>query len=235
MRSAGGCAVTILAAEGDQAVRALACTAGMLSPARLSGLTAPLSGRPFTGEQRHPQPGVARSDVESRPSEARCRLPADARLVTHASGVHDITIEMSSVGVGSGRLSGWARSIGEEPHADDRGAPRPDPPPGARDRLAPTVRPSTAASRSAGPGAWWQHWPYPRALGHRRVPVELGLYAVPLALIAYAVFGTSRQLVVGRVSTVSVMSGSLLAALRPANARRRCCSRQGPHSGARSC
>jgi hypothetical protein len=56
MRSAGGCAVTILTAEGDQAVRALACTAGILSPARLSGLTAPLSGRPFTGEQRHPQP-----------------------------------------------------------------------------------------------------------------------------------------------------------------------------------
>ena len=37
----------------------------------------------------------------------------------HASGVHDITIETSSVGVGSRRLSGWARSIGEEPHADD--------------------------------------------------------------------------------------------------------------------
>jgi MFS superfamily sulfate permease-like transporter len=46
--------------------------------------------------------------------------------------------------------------------------------------------------------------------------VELG--AVPLALIAYAAFGTSRQLVVGPLSSVSVMSESLVAALRPANA-----------------
>ena len=45
--------------------------------------------------------------------------------------------------------------------------------------------------------------------------MELGLYAVPVALIAYAVFGTSRQLAVGPVSSVSVMSGSLVAALRP--------------------
>src|SRR5688572_4648194 len=52
----------------------------------------------------------------------------------------------------------------------------------------------------------------PQALGYAAiagVPVELRLYAVPFALIAYAVFGTSRQLVVGPVSTVSVMSGSL--------------------------
>ena len=60
----------------------------------------------------------------------------------------------------------------------------------------------------------------PQALGYAAiagVPVELGLYAVPLALIAYAIFGTSRQLVVGPVSTVSVMSGSLVAALHPAD------------------
>ena len=44
MASAG----TILAAEGDQALRALACTAGILSPAR-PVLTAPLSGRPRHG------------------------------------------------------------------------------------------------------------------------------------------------------------------------------------------
>ena len=60
----------------------------------------------------------------------------------------------------------------------------------------------------------------PQALGYAAiagVPVELGLYAVPFALIAYAIFGSSRQLVVGPVSTVSVMSGSLVAALRPAD------------------
>jgi hypothetical protein len=38
---------------------------------------------------------------------------------THASGVRDITIATSSVEVRSGRLSGLAKSIGEEPHADD--------------------------------------------------------------------------------------------------------------------
>lgn len=60
----------------------------------------------------------------------------------------------------------------------------------------------------------------PQALGYAAiagVPVELGLYAVPIALIAYAIFGTSRQLIVGPVSTVSVMSGSLVAALGPAD------------------
>lgn len=60
----------------------------------------------------------------------------------------------------------------------------------------------------------------PQSLGYAAiagVPVELGLYAVPVALIAYAIFGTSRQLVIGPVSTVSVMSGSLVVALHPAD------------------
>ena len=54
----------------------------------------------------------------------------------------------------------------------------------------------------------------PQALGYASIagaPVEVGLYAVPVALVAYAVFGSSRQLVVGPVSTVSVLSGSFLA------------------------
>ena len=54
----------------------------------------------------------------------------------------------------------------------------------------------------------------PQALGYASIagaPVQVGLYAVPVALVAYAVFGSSRQLVVGPVSTVSVLSGSLLA------------------------
>jgi SulP family sulfate permease len=54
----------------------------------------------------------------------------------------------------------------------------------------------------------------PQALGYAAiagVPVQAGLYAVPLALVAYAAFGSSRQLVVGPVSTVSVLSGSLVA------------------------
>ena len=54
----------------------------------------------------------------------------------------------------------------------------------------------------------------PQALGYASIagaPVEVGLYAVPVALVAYAVFGSSRQLIVGPVSTVSVLSGSFLA------------------------
>jgi high affinity sulfate transporter 1 len=54
----------------------------------------------------------------------------------------------------------------------------------------------------------------PQSLGYAaiaKVPVQMGLYAVPLALLAYAVLGSSRQLVMGPVSTVSVLSGSLVA------------------------
>jgi SulP family sulfate permease len=54
----------------------------------------------------------------------------------------------------------------------------------------------------------------PQSLGYASIagaPVEVGLYAVPVALVAYAIFGSSRQLIVGPVSTVSVLSGSLLA------------------------
>jgi sulfate permease, SulP family len=54
----------------------------------------------------------------------------------------------------------------------------------------------------------------PQALGYASIagaPVETGLYAVPVALIAYAIIGSSRQLIVGPVSTVAVLSGSFLA------------------------
>lgn len=58
----------------------------------------------------------------------------------------------------------------------------------------------------------------PQSLGYAAiagVPVQVGLYAVPTALLAYAVFGTSPQLVVGPVSTVSVLSGSLVNQVGP--------------------
>ena len=54
----------------------------------------------------------------------------------------------------------------------------------------------------------------PQSLGYARiagVPVEVGLYAVPLALLAFAVLGSSRQLIVGPASTVAIVSGSLVA------------------------
>jgi len=56
----------------------------------------------------------------------------------------------------------------------------------------------------------------PQSLGYAGiagVPVVMGIYAIPAALIAYAIFGSSPQLVVGPVSTVSVLSGSLVAQL----------------------
>ena len=53
----------------------------------------------------------------------------------------------------------------------------------------------------------------PQALGYAGiagVPVVVGIYAIPAALIAYAIFGSSPHLVVGPVSTVSVVSGSIV-------------------------
>jgi sulfate permease, SulP family len=54
----------------------------------------------------------------------------------------------------------------------------------------------------------------PQSLGYAGiagVPVIVGLYAIPLALIAYALLGSSPHLIVGPVSTVSVLTGSLVA------------------------
>lgn len=54
----------------------------------------------------------------------------------------------------------------------------------------------------------------PQSLGYAAiagVPVEVGLYAIPPALIAYGLLGSSPQLIVGPVSTVSVVSGSIVA------------------------
>ena len=45
------------------------------------------------------------------------------------------------------------------------------------------------------------------------MPPETGLYAAPLALIAYAIFGTSRHLDVGPSSAVAALSFSVVAGL----------------------
>ena len=60
----------------------------------------------------------------------------------------------------------------------------------------------------------------PQSLGYASiagVPVQLGLYAVPIALLLYAALGTSPQLIVGPVSTVSVLSATLIASMHPAS------------------
>ncbi|MFP4147937.1 MAG: SulP family inorganic anion transporter [Nitriliruptoraceae bacterium] len=54
----------------------------------------------------------------------------------------------------------------------------------------------------------------PQALGYAAiagVPVEVGLYAIPAALVAYALLGSSSHVSVGPVSTVSIVSGSIVA------------------------
>lgn len=53
----------------------------------------------------------------------------------------------------------------------------------------------------------------PTALGYATVagaPVQAGLYALPAALLLYAVFGSSRQVSVGPTSTVAIMSGAVI-------------------------
>lgn len=54
----------------------------------------------------------------------------------------------------------------------------------------------------------------PEAMAHASLaglPVQYGLYSVPLAVLGYAVFGSSRQLVVGPSSTVAILSGATVA------------------------
>ena len=56
----------------------------------------------------------------------------------------------------------------------------------------------------------------PTAMGYSAValaPVQVGLYALPAALVLYAVFGSSRHVSVGPTSTVALMSGAVIAGM----------------------
>ncbi|MBL8929534.1 MAG: SulP family inorganic anion transporter [Kineosporiaceae bacterium] len=56
----------------------------------------------------------------------------------------------------------------------------------------------------------------PQALGYAAVagvPVQVGLYTLPPALLAYFLFGSSRLLFMGPVSTVTVLSGTIVRQL----------------------
>lgn len=60
----------------------------------------------------------------------------------------------------------------------------------------------------------------PQSLGYATIaglPVQIGLYSLPMALVFYALLGTSKLLIVGPVSTVAVLTGSLIAGFNPAN------------------
>lgn len=56
----------------------------------------------------------------------------------------------------------------------------------------------------------------PTAMGYSavaQVPVQVGLYALPAALVLYAIFGSSRQVAMGPTSTVALMSGAVIATM----------------------
>jgi high affinity sulfate transporter 1 len=60
----------------------------------------------------------------------------------------------------------------------------------------------------------------PQALGYATIaglPVQVGLYSLPTVLLCYALLGTSRLLIVGPVSTVAVLAGTLIAGFSPAS------------------
>ena len=60
----------------------------------------------------------------------------------------------------------------------------------------------------------------PQALGYATIaglPVQVGLYSLPTVLVCYAILGTSRLLIVGPVSTVAVLTGSLIKGFAPAS------------------
>ena len=60
----------------------------------------------------------------------------------------------------------------------------------------------------------------PESMGYATVagvPVQIGLYAAPLGLIGYALFGGSRLLVFGAAGSVAAVSASVVSGLSPGN------------------
>jgi SulP family sulfate permease len=60
----------------------------------------------------------------------------------------------------------------------------------------------------------------PQSLGYASIaglPVQVGLYSLPTVLLVYALLGTSRKLIVGPVSTVALLTGTLIAGFGPAS------------------
>ncbi len=58
----------------------------------------------------------------------------------------------------------------------------------------------------------------PQSLGYASIaglPVQVGLYSLPTVLIVYALLGSSRLLIVGPVSTVALLTGTLVAGFNP--------------------
>lgn len=60
----------------------------------------------------------------------------------------------------------------------------------------------------------------PTAMGYStvaQVPIQVGLYALPAALVLYAIFGSSRHVAMGPTSTVALMSGAVIAGIGGVN------------------
>jgi SulP family sulfate permease len=55
------------------------------------------------------------------------------------------------------------------------------------------------------------------------VPPQNAFYAAPVALVAYAIFGSSRNLVVGATSAASILSASTVAAVSRTRRTRSSC------------
>jgi SulP family sulfate permease len=55
-------------------------------------------------------------------------------------------------------------------------------------------------------------------VGIAGVPVQYGLHAIPLALLGYAIFGSSRELVVGPSASTVALSASAVGAVAVAKA-----------------
>jgi sulfate permease, SulP family len=72
------------------------------------------------------------------------------------------------------------------------------------------LRPDLAAGLTVGAMLVPQGMAYAQLAG---LPPEIGLYSVTLPLLVYALFGTSRQLAVGPVAVVSLLTASALAPL----------------------
>ena len=90
-------------------------------------------------------------------------------------------------------------------------------------RLIPTWlrrydRQSLPADAIAGVTIWALMVPQAMAYaGIAGVPVQNGLYVMPLAVVGYALFGSSRHLFVGPSATVATLSGSTVAVVATAS------------------
>jgi sulfate permease, SulP family len=110
----------------------------------------------------------------------------------HSSNVARSTVRQVKVSIGSVPIIGWVRTY---------------------------ERPWLARDVIAGLTVWGLIVPEGMAYASLAgLPPQAGLYTILVSLLAYAVFGTSRHLVVAATSATAALVGSSIAALKPADA-----------------